>query len=104
MKVVSKLSNINNLRAAAPTNLLESVVSSPQQLMLNWNAKKEKDERERSDSPPLRQDYERQLKEFIDRNTVRATLLTWGLLRSLHEVCMRRLSMILAQTSSLWIT
>lgn len=75
MKVVSKLSNINNLRAAASTNLQDSVVSSPQQLMLNWNAKKEKDERERSDSPPLRQDYERQLKEFIDRNTVRDALI-----------------------------
>jgi hypothetical protein len=38
-------------------------------MQLNWNVKKEIEER--TETSPLREEYERQLKEFIDRNTVR---------------------------------
>jgi hypothetical protein len=68
VKVVSRLSTENSI---IPVSVLPgSIVSPPQQLMqLNWNVKKEIEER--TETSPLREEYERQLKEFIDRNTVR---------------------------------
>lgn len=66
VKVVSRLSTENSI---IPVSVLPgSIVSPPQQLMqLNWNVKKEIEER--TETSPLREEYERQLKEFIDRNT-----------------------------------
>lgn len=75
VQVVSKLPSDNHLIPATPPNQPCLLMSLPQQLQLNWNVKKEIDEKIESyplrETSTQREEYERQLKDFIDRNTVR---------------------------------
>ncbi|XP_024381875.1 structural maintenance of chromosomes flexible hinge domain-containing protein GMI1 isoform X4 [Physcomitrium patens] len=73
VQVVSKLPSDNHLIPATPPNQPCLLMSLPQQLQLNWNVKKEIDEKIESyplrETSTQREEYERQLKDFIDRNT-----------------------------------
>uniref|UniRef100_A0A7I4FUU7 Uncharacterized protein n=1 Tax=Physcomitrium patens TaxID=3218 RepID=A0A7I4FUU7_PHYPA len=73
LEVVSKLPSDNHLIPATPPNQPCLLMSLPQQLQLNWNVKKEIDEKIESyplrETSTQREEYERQLKDFIDRNT-----------------------------------
>lgn len=69
VEVVSRLSADNSIIPALDEP--GAIVSPAQQLMqLNWNVKREIFET--TETSPRREEYERQLKDFIDRNTVRA--------------------------------
>ncbi|KAG0621736.1 hypothetical protein M758_3G044500 [Ceratodon purpureus] len=68
VEVVQKFS-ANKSTLPAPVLPGASTVSPPQQSMqLNWNVKKEI-ESEGTEISPMREDYQRQLKDFIERNT-----------------------------------